>query len=212
MKKQLIRLTESDLHRIIRESVKRIIKEEHGEPDSKVAIIFLDIIEDYQANEIAEEYGVSEEQAAAEWFKETAGEMDFAEDNMPTHREFVMDIPELNSKLYHDYGGGYYFLVKNADPSSAPMAMENTIRRAVRGSLNRLIETDCAGAMQTGCGNSPKGSNPEAGQYVVPLGGDSETSDRHPGFSVDGKAKWNKGVNTSVVRRPMYNPKSGKKK
>ena len=101
MKKQLIRLTESDLHRIIRESVKRIIKEEHGEPDSKVAIIFLDIIEDYQANEIAEEYGVSEEQAAAEWFKETAGEMDFAEDNMPTHREFVMDIPELNSKLYH---------------------------------------------------------------------------------------------------------------
>ena len=90
---------------------------------------------------------------------------------------------------------------------------ENTIRRAVRESLNRLIETDCAGVMQTGCGNAPKGTNPEAGQYTVPLGGDEETSDRHPGFSVDGKAKWNKkGSNTSVMRRPMYNPKSGKKK
>jgi hypothetical protein len=173
-----------------------------------VAIIFSDIIEDYQANEIAEEYGISEEQAAAEWFKETAGEMDFAEDNMPAHREFVMDIPELNSELYHDYVGEYYFLVKKAEPSMSPM----TIESAVRKSINRLIETDCAGVMQTGCGNSPKGSNPEAGQYVVPLGGDSETSDRHPGFSVDGKAKWNKGGNTSVMRRPMYNPKSGKKK
>ena len=76
---------------------------------------------------------------------------------------------------------------------------------------SRLIETDCAGVMQTGAGNAPKGTNPEAGQYTVPLGGDSETSDRHPGFSVDGKAKWNKkGSNTSVMRRTMYNPKSGK--
>jgi hypothetical protein len=74
-----------------------------------------------------------------------------------------------------------------------------------------LKETDCVGVMQTGCGDAPKGTNPEAGQYTVPLGGDSETSDRHPGFSVDGKAKWNKkGSNTSVMRRQMYNPKSGK--
>ena len=265
--KQIIKLTESDLHRIIANSVNRAlregyhdkvsdeddekddffdpdgnpprirksgknkkrgaklpfemegklsrtaIKEEHGLPDSTTAIIYSDIIEDYQAQEIAEEYGISEKEGAAEWFKGVADEMDFAEDDMPLYREFVMNIPELNSKLYHDYGAGYYFLVKNADPSSAPMAMENAIRRAVRESLNRLIETDCAGVMQTGCGDAPKGTNPEAGQYPVPLGGDEETSDRHQGFSVDGKAKWNKkGSNTSVMRRPMYNPKSGKKK
>lgn len=204
MKKQLIRLTESVLHRIIRESVKRIIKEDHGLPDSTTAIIYSDIIEDYQAQEIAEEYGISEEQAAAEWFKGVADEMDFAEDDMPLYREFIMDIPELNSKLYHDYGAGYYFLVKNADPSSAPMTMENTIRRAVRGSLNRLIETDCAGVMQTGAGDAPKGTNPEAGQYTVPFGADAATADRHPGFSVDGKS--------GVQRRQIYNPKSGKKK
>jgi hypothetical protein len=217
--KQIIKLTESDLHRIIKNSVKRalresrtVIKEDHGLPDSTTAIIYSDVIEDYQAQEIAEEYGISEEEGAAEWFKGVADEMDFAEDDMPLHREFVMNIPELNSELYHDYGAGYYFLVKNSEPSQAPMAMENTIRRAIRESLKRLVETDCAGVMQTGCGDAPKGSNPEAGEYIVPLGGDSETSDRHPGFSVDGKAKWNKkGGNTSVMRRPMYNPKSGKK-
>lgn len=191
---------------------RKAIKEEHGLPDSVTAIIYSDIIEDYQAQEIAEEYGISEEEGAAEWFKGAADEMDFAEDEMPLHREFVMNIPELNSKLYHDYGAGYYFLVKNADPSSAPMAMENTIRCAVKESLNRLIETDCAGVMQTGCGDAPKGTNPEAGQYTTAYEADDETKDRHPGFSVDGKAKWNKNENFSIMRRPMYNPKSGKKK
>ncbi len=225
--KQIIKLKESDLHRIIKNSVKRAlresyhykegklsrtaIKEDYGLPDSTKAIIYTEVIDDYQAQEIAEEYGISEEEGAAEWFKGVADVLDYAEDDMPLHREFVMDIPELNSKLYHDYGVGYYFLVKNSEPSQAPMAMENTIRRAIRESLKRLVETDCAGVMQTGSGNASKGTNPEAGQYTVPLGGDSETSDRHPGFSVDGKAKWNKkGGNTSVMRRTMYGPKSGK--
>ena len=208
MKKQIVRLTESDLHRIIKESVKRIIDENYGEPDDRTAIIYSDIIEDYQAQEIADEYGISVDEAAAEWFKGVAGEMDFAEDNMPKYREFVMDIPELESKLYHDYGAEYYFLVKNADPSTSSMAMESIVRRSVK---NILKETDCAGVMQTGCGDSPKGTNPEAGQYTTAFGPDKETSDRHGGFSIDGKAKWNKNPG-NVQRREVYNPKSGKKR
>jgi len=210
MRKQIVRLTESDLHRIIKESVKRIINENHGEPDDRIAIIYSDIIEDYQAQEIADEYGISVDEAAAEWFKGVAGEMDFAEDNMPKYREFVMDIPELESKLYHDYGAEYYFLVKNADPSTSSMAMESIVRRSVKESIKRLVETDCAGVMQTGCGDSPKGTNPEAGQYTVPFGADKETADRTPGkVAMGGKAKWNVN-NGNVQRRPIYNPKSGK--
>lgn len=210
MRKQIVRLAESDLHKIIKESVKRVINENHGEPDDRTAIIYSDIIEDYQAQEIADEYGISVDEAAAEWFKGVAGEMDFAEDNMPKYREFVMDIPELESKLYHDYGAEYYFLVKNADPSTSSMAMESIVRRSVKESIKRLVETDCAGVMQTGCGDSPKGTNPEAGQYTVPFGADKETADRTPGkVAMGGKAKWNVN-NGNVQRRPIYNPKNGK--
>lgn len=87
---------------------------------------------------------------------------------------------------------------------------ESAIRRAVRESIRRLIETDCAGVMQTGSGNSPKGTNPEAGQYTTVFSPDEETSDRHGGFSVDGKAKWNKNTG-NVQRREIYKPKSGRR-
>ena len=49
---------------------KMAINEYHGEPDPRVALIYDSVIEDHQAHEIAEEYGISEEEAAAEWFKE----------------------------------------------------------------------------------------------------------------------------------------------
>lgn len=206
--KKIIKLTESDLHRIIENSVKRIIKEAHGEPESYTGLIYNSILDDYKAQEMADEYGLSAEEAAAEWFKGVAGEMDFAEENMPKYREFIMNIPELKSKLYHDYGAGYYFLVKNADPRTSSMAMENVIKHSLKKILK---ETDCAGVMQTGCGDSPKGTNPEAGQYTTAFGPDKETSDRHGGFSIDGKADWNKNPG-NVQRREMYNPKSGKKR
>ena len=77
---------------------------------------------------------------------------------------------------------------------------ESDLHKIIKESVRRIIkETDCAGAMQTGCGEgTPKGSNPEAGQYTVPFGADKETADRTPGFSVQ--------------RRDIYNPKSGKKR
>jgi hypothetical protein len=88
---------------------------------------------------------------------------------------------------------------------------ESDLHRIIKESVKKILrETDCAGVMQTGCGDAPKGTNPEAGQYTVPFGPDEKTSDVHGGFSVDGQADWNKNTG-NVQRRPMYNPKSGKK-
>ena len=52
---------------------------------------------------------------------------------------------------------------------------ESDLYRIVRESIREIIKEDggatsCAGAMQTGCGSAPQGSNPEAGQYTVPFG------------------------------------------
>ena len=111
--KKIIKLTESELHRIIENSVKRIIKETHGEPESYTGLIYNSILDDYKAQEMADEYGLSEEEAAAEWFKGVAEGGDFEEGQIPTHRQFVMEIPELECEMYKDYGAGYYFLIKN---------------------------------------------------------------------------------------------------
>ena len=81
------------------------------------------------------------------------------------------------------------------------MINNKQLNRLIQESINEflLMETDCAGAMQTGCGEgTPKGSNPESGQYTVPFGADPETADRTPGFS--------------VMRREIYKPKGGEKK
>ena len=86
------------------------------------------------------------------------------------------------------------------------MINNRQLNRIIQESINEflLMETDCAGAMQTGAGGegtqaiTPKGSNPEAGQYTVPFGADKETSDRTPGFSVQ--------------RRDIYKPKTKNKR
>ena len=91
---------------------------------------------------------------------------------------------------------------------------ESDLHRIIKESVKRVLReengggaTSCANVMQTGSGNAPLGTNPEAGQYTVPLGADKETADRTPGFSVKDKAKWNKNPG-NVQRRPIYNPKS----
>ena len=176
--RQVIKLTESDLHRIVKEAVNKIL-EAHGEPDSRTAIMYDGIIEDYKANEIAEEQGITEEEAAAEWFKGVVDEMDFDEKEIPSHRQYVMDIPELDAELYHDYGAGYYFLVKNDNKQDMPgfegtwdslnnltnFFNESTIKEDAGGGA-----ANCASVMQTGSGNAALGTNPESGQYTVPFG------------------------------------------
>jgi hypothetical protein len=115
--KKIVRLTESDLHRIIKESVKRILKE-----DATSYLIFNEILEDYKAEDMAIEYGISKDEAAVEWFKGVAIEDNFEEGNLPKYNKFITDIPELDADLYYDYGAEYYFLAKEAD-GSAPMSI-----------------------------------------------------------------------------------------
>ena len=105
--------------------------------------------------------------------------------------------------------------------------MKKQLIRLTEGDLHRIIEesvkkiikemngggaTGCANALQTGAGKSKLGTNPEAGEYstAVPFEADDESTETHGGFSVDGQADWNKNPG-NVQRRPMYNPKSGKK-
>ena len=90
---------------------------------------------------------------------------------------------------------------------------ESDLHRIIKESVKRILrETDCAGVMQTGCGDAPKGTNPEAGQYTVPFGADKDTADRTPGkVAMGGRAKWNVN-NGNVQRREIYDPKSGKKR
>jgi hypothetical protein len=89
---------------------------------------------------------------------------------------------------------------------------ESDLHNIIKESVKKILkETDCAGVMQTGCGEAPKGTNPEAGQYTVACSADKETADRTPGFSVNGKADWNSNPG-NVQRREIYNAKAGKKK
>ena len=70
------------------------------------------IIENYKAAEIARDHNMSEQEAAATWFRETLYEEDFNEHPKPTYSRFVLKIDEEIS-LYIDYYAGYYFAVKS---------------------------------------------------------------------------------------------------
>ena len=238
--KKIIKLTESDLRRIIKNSVKMALTERRVEDSYPEVYDDEDYVDDSYPEYYDEYYG-------AEDPTYTAQKNDFngiismlhqygitdveISDNDPEREypptldiiipsymedkkdEIISFIESRGFKQCGHYGQGEY--VFNKDGYAYDFSYENTpdfqnesiIRRAVRESIKRLVETDCAGVMQTGCGNAPKGTNPEAGQYTVPLGADKETADRTPGFSVKDKAKWNKNPG-NVQRRPIYNPKS----
>ena len=88
---------------------------------------------------------------------------------------------------------------------------ENELKEIIKESV-RIILEDLGGTSSFSV-NSPAGSvSDPTGQQKnhidVPFSADEDTEDRHPGFSVDGKAEGK----TSVISKPMYNPKSGKKK
>lgn len=123
MKKNTIRLTESQLHNVIKESVNKILKEFKGgykEGEGRSAMIYDSILEDYKAEEIAEEDGYeSADEAAAMWFDNTCYEMECHERPMPKYAEFVQEIG--GGELYHDFGAQYYFLVSKDEQSSDAM-------------------------------------------------------------------------------------------
>jgi hypothetical protein len=231
MRKQIVRLTESDLHRIIKKSVNRLMER----------------IEDYYPEVYDDENYIDD--SYPEYYDEfinaedptyTAHKNDF-NGILSILRQYGITDAEINDsdpegeypptleiKVPSEVGKRYSEEIENVvcsrgwrlinvEPtyggevwSFGKDVNESIIRRAVRESLKRLVETDCAGVMQTGSGNAPKGTNPEAGQYTVPFGADKETADRTPGkVAMGGKAKWNVN-NGNVQRRPIYNPKSGK--
>jgi len=166
MKKQVIKLTESDLHRIIKESVKKIIREVAvGGPNKG------------WRDSIDGDFPVKQ----PEWTKDPKWDGWNGEDPA-----WLIKQREMRGKNPWGESRGY--------------------------SKGMLKETDCAGVMQTGCGDAPKGTNPEAGQYPTAFGPDKDTADRTPGkVAMGGRAKWNVN-NGNVQRREIYNPKSGKKR
>ena len=89
---------------------------------------------------------------------------------------------------------------------------ENELHDIISNSVRTILE-DLGGTSSFSV-NSPAGSQSDpTGQQknhidLPAFGPDKDTEDRHPGFSVDGEAKGK----TSVISRPVYNPKSGKKK
>ena len=69
------------------------------------------ILEQYKAEEIADEQGITVNDAAAYWFKEVFGENDFNEEEI-IFKDFIMHIPEIGCDLYLEFYCNYYFLVK----------------------------------------------------------------------------------------------------
>ena len=108
MKKKIIRLTESDLHKIVKNAVNRILKE------SNEVMMIDTVLNGYEAEEIANDMNFSSPQeAAAHYFKEISQDSNESMRPMPKYNRFVQDIPEINGSLYYDYGADYYFAVIN---------------------------------------------------------------------------------------------------
>lgn len=106
--KKIIRLTESDLHHIVKNAVHRILKE-----DNEVMMIDT-LLDGYKAEEIANDMNFSSPQeAAAYYFKEISYDSESSMRPMPKYNRFIQDIPEINGSLYYDYGADYYFAVIN---------------------------------------------------------------------------------------------------
>lgn len=106
--KKIIRLTESDLHHIVKNTVRRILKENNE-------VMMIDaILEDYKADDIAQSMGFNNPQeAAACYFKEISYDCENSMGQMPKYNRFIQEIPEINGSLYYDYVANYYFVVLN---------------------------------------------------------------------------------------------------
>ena len=73
------------------------------------------ILEDHKADEIMEEDGMKSRDEAAMFYFRNIIECDpgdYELDDMPANKEFVGEIYG-NWELYHDYGAGYYFAIKD---------------------------------------------------------------------------------------------------
>lgn len=112
MSKKFIRLTEDYLHRIIKESVNNVLKENYFDFDGYDSILISDeILESNQAQEIAEDQNLLEEWMGAKvWFENI--DVTFEDGEMPKYSRFIEHIDYIDADLYYDYGANYYFCVK----------------------------------------------------------------------------------------------------
>ena len=85
-------------------------------------LVYNNILEGYKAREMAEEYNVSEPQAAKEYFEETFEYDDFNEENIK-NKKFICNIHNINCDMYYDYGSDYYFLVKENEPMKQQLSL-----------------------------------------------------------------------------------------
>lgn len=104
--KKRIKLTESQLHRLVKESVKNILREAYGEAESIECEMIDTILEDNQALEIADDA----DEGALEYFNNIYYDAETSVGTKPKHSEFIANL-ENGWELYHDYGAGYYFVV-----------------------------------------------------------------------------------------------------
>ena len=95
-------------------------------------LVYNQILEDYKAAEIAEEYNISEEEAAKMYFENVIEDDDFTEEDIK-YSQFVCTMDEIGCDLYIDYGAGYYFAVKSNRMN------EKRLRHLVRESLVRKV-------------------------------------------------------------------------
>ena len=111
--KQVIRLTESDLHRMIKHSVKKILNENYREGEPRMVQVYPTILEAHEAFEIGEEEGLDETEAAKMYFEQIVeSDEEFVNDTMPKYNRFICHIDYIDADLYYDYGANYYFCVK----------------------------------------------------------------------------------------------------
>ena len=74
-------------------------------------LVYGSILESHKAREIAHDFGISEEQAAAMWFIQTFDlDLGFEEENI-AYKRYIYDLDEIDCSLYLDWYAGYYFLV-----------------------------------------------------------------------------------------------------
>lgn len=102
-------------------------------------LVYNNILEGYKAREMAEEYNVSEPQAAKEYFEETFEYDDFNEENIK-NKKFICNIHNINCDMYYDYGSDYYFLVKENEPMKQQLSLnEKTLKKIIKESVKRVL-------------------------------------------------------------------------
>ncbi len=129
MGKKTIRINEATLRKIIKEAISEF---------NKNVSIYDSIIEDYEAEEIAENLGMDVNDAALYWFENVVHEGEWNDNPMPKYAEFISHSNE-GFDLYRDYGAGYYFAVNsnNVNESVNELAPQ-TYRNA---GLKRLAQS-----------------------------------------------------------------------